>query len=99
MKICQKKKYYCDRNCYFRKRGIIRPIFQIARTLTATKHYEHLPISTEWAAAARQAMKGKDPDELIWHTPEGIRIKPIYTPLDRACDATKSDFEVAYWIL
>lgn len=51
--------------------------------------YEHLPIHEEWAASAKKAMKGKDPNKLIWHTPEDILIKPIYTPLDRACDKDK----------
>ena len=29
-------------------------------------------------------MKGKDPDKLLWHTQEGITIKPIYTKEDIA---------------
>ncbi|KAK6047600.1 hypothetical protein COOONC_14893 [Cooperia oncophora] len=31
-------------------------------------------------------MKGKDPEKLIWHTPEGIDIKPLYLKEDRKCD-------------
>ncbi|VDL87266.1 unnamed protein product [Nippostrongylus brasiliensis] len=35
---------------------------------------------------AKKAMKGKDPEKLIWHTPEGIPIKPLYLKDDRKCD-------------
>uniref|UniRef100_A0A158PBN8 methylmalonyl-CoA mutase n=1 Tax=Angiostrongylus cantonensis TaxID=6313 RepID=A0A158PBN8_ANGCA len=31
-------------------------------------------------------MKGKDPNSLIWNTPEGIAIKPLYLKEDRKCD-------------
>ena len=27
-------------------------------------------------------MKGKDPEKLLWHTQEGITVKPIYTKED-----------------
>ena len=27
-------------------------------------------------------LKGKDPNKLIWHTPEGIDVKPVYTAAD-----------------
>ncbi|PZR01072.1 MAG: methylmalonyl-CoA mutase [Cereibacter sphaeroides] len=37
-----------------------------------------------WAALARKEMKGADPDGLIWHTLEGIEVKPLYTQADLA---------------
>ncbi|MDR6789765.1 methylmalonyl-CoA mutase [Sphingomonas sp. BE138] len=38
------------------------------------------PTGTEsWAAAAAKEVKGRD---LTWHTPEGIAVKPLYTPED-----------------
>ncbi len=38
------------------------------------------PTGTEsWAAAAAKEVKGRD---LTWHTPEGIDVKPLYTPAD-----------------
>lgn len=40
------------------------------------------PIHPEWAAMAKQQLKGKNPEELIWHTPEGIAIKPLYSKQD-----------------
>ncbi|VXC77408.1 methylmalonyl-CoA mutase [Sphingomonas sp. 8AM] len=40
------------------------------------------PTGTEsWAAAAAKEVKGRD---LTWHTPEGIDVKPLYTPEDVA---------------
>ncbi|WP_371516045.1 methylmalonyl-CoA mutase [Kitasatospora sp. NBC_01300] len=37
----------------------------------------------QWRAAWRQST-GKDVDELLWDTPEGIGVKPLYTPADLA---------------
>ncbi len=36
----------------------------------------------DWRAAAREDLRGADPDRLIWETPEGIRVKPLYTAAD-----------------
>ncbi len=35
-----------------------------------------------WAELAREERKGRDPQELVWHTPEGIDVKPLYTRAD-----------------
>ena len=35
-----------------------------------------------WKETATAQMKGKSPDELIWETPEGISVKPLYTAAD-----------------
>jgi methylmalonyl-CoA mutase len=36
-----------------------------------------------WLKQATKELKGKDPTEtLVWHTPEGIHIKPLYTQKD-----------------
>uniref|UniRef100_A0A4W4FLY6 Methylmalonyl-CoA mutase, mitochondrial n=1 Tax=Electrophorus electricus TaxID=8005 RepID=A0A4W4FLY6_ELEEL len=37
-----------------------------------------------WSSLAKKQLKGKNPEELIWHTPEGISIKPVYTQTDTA---------------
>ncbi|WP_205518491.1 methylmalonyl-CoA mutase [Pseudotabrizicola algicola] len=37
-----------------------------------------------WAALATKELKGKDPESLIWHTLEGIPVKPLYTAADTA---------------
>jgi len=39
--------------------------------------------AAEWAEALAAAT-GKGPDALVWETPEGIGVKPLYTPADRA---------------
>ncbi|EYC24963.1 hypothetical protein Y032_0012g1610 [Ancylostoma ceylanicum] len=54
-----------------------------------TSGYQPLPIDPAWAEMAKKAMKGKDPNSLIWHTPEGIPIKPLYLKDDRKCDEGK----------
>jgi len=35
-----------------------------------------------WLELARKERKGADPDGLIWHTPEGIDVKPLWTGSD-----------------
>ncbi len=34
---------------------------------------------TIWQELARKERKGADPAGLVWHTPEGIDVKPLYT--------------------
>ena len=41
------------------------------------------PSLADWQAAAAKEVKGKD---LIWPTPEGIAVKPLYTPEDVTAD-------------
>ncbi|HEY0312345.1 MAG TPA: methylmalonyl-CoA mutase [Allosphingosinicella sp.] len=41
----------------------------------------HRPTRSDWQAAASKEVKGKD---LIWHTPEGIGVRPLYTAEDAA---------------
>lgn len=36
----------------------------------------------DWRAQAERELKGRDPDELTWRTPEGIDVKPLYTAAD-----------------
>jgi len=37
------------------------------------------PTLSDWQAAASKEVKGKD---IVWHTPEGIEVKPLYTSGD-----------------
>ena len=37
---------------------------------------------TAWADAASKDLKGADPADLTWETPEGIAVKPLYTAAD-----------------
>jgi methylmalonyl-CoA mutase len=36
---------------------------------------------SDWEALARKELKG-EPESLVWHTPEGIAVKPLYTAAD-----------------
>lgn len=36
----------------------------------------------QWEALAAKESKGKSPDHLVWKTPEGIDVKPLYTAAD-----------------
>ena len=40
------------------------------------------PNINDWKKVALEELKGKNPDELIKKTPEGIRVKPLYTKDD-----------------
>jgi len=35
-----------------------------------------------WRRLAEQDLRGGSPDDLVWETPEGLRIKPLYTAAD-----------------
>ncbi len=51
---------------------------------------------TRWQDLARKERKGADPGELVWHTPEGLALKPLYTSADVAAldflDTVPGDF-------
>jgi methylmalonyl-CoA mutase len=36
----------------------------------------------DWRALAQKELRGGDVDDLVWQTPEGIAIKPLYTAAD-----------------
>ena len=38
--------------------------------------------TTLWTELARKERKGADPDGLVWQTPEGIPVKPLWTRAD-----------------
>nr|XP_020849525.1 methylmalonyl-CoA mutase, mitochondrial isoform X2 [Phascolarctos cinereus] len=44
--------------------------------------HQQLPLHPEWVALAKKQLKGKNPEDLIWKTPEGISIKPLYSSKD-----------------
>ena len=45
------------------------------------KSFENTKID-DWSKLAEKEFKGKSPEELIWKTPEGIRVKSLYTAED-----------------
>ena len=36
----------------------------------------------KWRDLASKELRGADPDSLVWHTPEGIDVKPLFTAAD-----------------
>jgi hypothetical protein len=40
------------------------------------------PNLQDWEELARAELKGKSPDDLAWHTPEGIAVRPLHTRAD-----------------
>jgi methylmalonyl-CoA mutase len=40
------------------------------------------PDLAEWRKLASGELEGDDPDRLVWETPEGIPVKPLYTAAD-----------------
>ncbi|MDG1819315.1 MAG: methylmalonyl-CoA mutase [Porticoccaceae bacterium] len=42
------------------------------------------PIIADWQQLAEKERKGRSVDELLWQTPEGIEVKPLYTAKDTA---------------
>src|SRR5688572_13493033 len=44
-----------------------------------------------WLKLATEERKGRSPDELVWHTPEGLDVRPLYT----AADAEGLEFDAA----
>ncbi len=42
------------------------------------------PSKADWLELARKEGKGRDPEDLVWMTPEGIPVKPLYTAEDLA---------------
>ena len=43
---------------------------------------------SRWLELARKERKGAEPDDLVWQTPEGLEVKPLYT----RADVTALDF-------
>ncbi|MBT4832235.1 MAG: methylmalonyl-CoA mutase, partial [Porticoccaceae bacterium] len=39
---------------------------------------------TSWQQLATKERKGASPEDLLWQTPEGIEVKPLYTAADTA---------------
>ncbi len=40
------------------------------------------PSLDQWRELASSELKGRDPDSLVWATPEGLSVKPLYTAAD-----------------
>ena len=42
------------------------------------------PTLDDWRTLAEKELRDRSVDQLSWHTPEGIEVKPLYTPADLA---------------
>lgn len=51
---------------------------------TSVPCQDRAELHPEWAGLAKKQLKGKNPEDLIWRTPEGLAIKPVYTQADSA---------------
>ena len=40
------------------------------------------PTLEDWQALAERELRGRSVEDLTWRTPEGIAVKPLYTPAD-----------------
>jgi methylmalonyl-CoA mutase len=40
------------------------------------------PTVDRWRELATKELRGADPDSLVWKTPEGISVQPLYTAAD-----------------
>eukprot|EP00795_Rhopilema_esculentum_P014723 gene14723-5823_t len=77
---------YCRLNTVIprlvKEKGLTRPIFK-GCTYQAVAQLHREPLHPEWAEKAKKEIKGADPNEkLMWNTPEGIKVKPLYTKRD-----------------
>ncbi|CAO4371140.1 unnamed protein product [Caenorhabditis nigoni] len=68
---------------------LLKPHLLRCSTRPSSSYTRH-PIDQKWAAMAKKAMKGREADTLMWNTPEGIPIKPLYLRSDRECDAERN---------
>ena len=41
-------------------------------------------MNDDWIARAKAELRGRSLDDLTWHTPEGIAVRPVYGPDDLA---------------
>ena len=58
----------------------LRPSLRLLRDSTANRNFS---LESEWRKLAEKSLKGSNPDTLLWRTPEGVTIKPVYTREDR----------------
>ena len=47
-----------------------------------SKSNKNEPNLSNWETAAEKELRGGKPEDLIWNTPEGIDVKPLYTAAD-----------------
>jgi methylmalonyl-CoA mutase len=58
------------------------PVRRASADLPSIDGVSDEPNLDDWRELAATELKGADPDSLVWHTPEGIGVKPLYTAGD-----------------
>jgi methylmalonyl-CoA mutase len=58
------------------------PVRRASADLPSIDGVSDEPNLDDWRELAATELKGADPDSLVWHTPEGIDVKPLYTAGD-----------------
>ncbi len=64
--------------------GVTAGRYRLRPMSTAPGSTPAVPLDPKWTEKAKKQMKGRDPDGLVWHTAEGVAIKPLYTAADVA---------------
>ena len=57
-------------------------LFVMAFQAGQVRYLSKEPLDPEWTTLAKKQLKGRDPEELLWYTNEGITLKPLYTNKD-----------------
>lgn len=58
------------------------PYIAVHRSATSEPTAQ-LPLNEKWKTLAKKQLKSESVEEkLMWHTPEGIKIKPLYSKED-----------------
>ncbi|KAJ5080514.1 methylmalonyl-coa mutase [Anaeramoeba ignava] len=55
---------------------------QNLQNLTSREISNKITFDPEWEKEAKKELKGKDPEKLVWLSPESIEVKPVYGPND-----------------
>jgi len=77
-------------NCHVSDKAEMRRALTVCRR-PAGARCKSTALPEQWAKLAAEDLKGKPIDSLVWKSPEGIPIKPIYTKEDVA-DVSPNSF-------
>ncbi|CAM4688106.1 unnamed protein product [Leuciscus chuanchicus] len=56
----------------------------VSSTFDLQRHPRQFRTATPHQDEVKKQLKGKNPEDLIWKTPESLSIKPVYTQTDMA---------------
>lgn len=58
------------------------PVAAVAARLASRNAATSTPLPPEWVKLAAEDLGGKPAESLVWKSPEGIAVKPVYTAED-----------------